>query len=54
MNDTSKAKEKFKNLDKNLQISLERLYPESDYMKSEKSIARQLLEGHLLNFYFSI
>jgi hypothetical protein len=47
MNDTSKAKEKFKNLDKNLQISLERLYPESEYMKSEKGFAKRLAEGVL-------
>ena len=47
MTDTSKAKEKFKNLDKNLQISLERLYPESEYMKSEKGFAKKLAEGVL-------
>lgn len=44
MSNTSKAKDRFKNLDKNLQISLERLYPESDYMKAEKSIPGQLGE----------
>ena len=47
MTDMSKAREKFKNLDKNLQISLERLYPESDYMKAEKGVVRQIAEGTL-------
>ena len=50
ISDTSKARENFRKLDKNLQISLERLYPESDYMKEDKSTARILLEGTLSEF----
>ena len=53
MTDMSKAKNKFKNLDKNLQISLERLYPESDYMKPEKNIALQLLTEPLVETFIS-
>jgi len=50
ISDTSRARQNFRKLDKNLQISLERLYPESDYMKEDKSTARVLLEGTLGEF----